>query len=102
MLLRPPVRDGGFRVDNHTQRPPYATDDSPGKGSNGAMHTAYRRTHSRDSPSDRHGTLPSDSLRQMACYGPQEASPESAAQSAPIPSETREPPQCLRGTVHEP
>ena len=67
--------DGDSPTDNHILLPPYATDGSLSQGNYDAMHTVYRRNHSRDSPSDKHGTLPSDTLHQMVCCGPQEAIP---------------------------
>ena len=102
MLPHPQVRDGDSLTDTHILPPPYATDDSLGLENNGVMHIEYRRNHSRDSPSDKHGTQPSDTLHQMVCCGPQEAIPESMAQSAPILSGIQVHPLYLPGIVHVP
>ena len=65
-------------------------------------HKVCRRTHSRDSPSDRRGIRPSDSLHQKACYGPQEAIPRLMALSAPMLLEKLVHRQYLHDRDHEP
>ena len=102
MLLHPQVHDGDSLTDNHILLPQYATDDSPSLGNYDVMHIVYRRNHSRDSPSDKHETLPSDTLHQMVCCGPQEAIPGLMALSAPILSGIQVHPLYLPGIVHVP
>ena len=65
-------------------------------------HKVCRRTHSRDSPSDRRGIRPSDSLRQKAYYEQRVVSSLSEALSEPILLEKLVHRQYLHGRDHEP
>src|SRR5690606_26999921 len=76
-------RDDDSPDSNRMQRPRSVTDNSPGQEADAVQHKACRKTHSRDSPSDRHETPLSDSLRQSAYYGQQAADLLSEALSAP-------------------
>ena len=64
-------------------------------------HKECHRTHSRDSPSDRRGIRPSDSLRQKAYYEQRVVSSLSEALSAPILMEKLVHRQYLHGRDHE-
>ena len=99
-LLHPQVHDGDFQVNNHTQQLPYATDGSQILENNGVMHIEYCRNHSRDSPSDRRGTQPSDSSRRMDGCAPREADPQSTVLSASTLRGRLELYRCLHVSVH--
>ena len=55
MLLHRPMHGGGSLTDNHRLLLLYATGGSPDLGVHSVLLSAYRKTHSRGSPSDTHG-----------------------------------------------
>ena len=85
-LLHQQGRGGGSPDNSHTRRQRCVTGGWASSGTRVGRRIACRRTHSRDSPSDRHGRRLSDNLRQRACYEPQGADLRSMALSAPISS----------------
>ena len=71
--------------DNHKQQLQFEAGDSPNLEAHAVRHIVCRKTRSQDNPSDRHGTLLSDSPRQKACCEPQVADLQSKVLSASIP-----------------
>ena len=87
---------------SHRQQPPCEVDGLPAPASYGATRKAYRRSHSRDNPSDRRGTrLSSNSHRKDDCV-PQVAALQSEAQSASRLQEKLEHCQYHHSTDHVP
>ncbi len=90
-------RGGGGLTDSHRRLLRFEAGGWAGWAGLGVRHKGCRKTHSRDSPSDRHGTRPSGSLRRRACCEPQGAGPLSGALSAPTRRGTRAHRQYLHG-----
>ena len=84
MPLHQQVRGDDSLIDSHRQQQQFEAGGSPSRGELAVKHKACRRTRIWDSPSDKHGTLLSNSLHQKACCGPQGADPLSEALSVPI------------------
>lgn len=63
----------GSPVDNHRQQQRSVAGGLVTQGVFDAIRIGYHRTHSQDSPSDRHEIQLSDILRQKVCCGPRGA-----------------------------
>ena len=102
MLLHRQVHGGGLPTHSHKLQ----LQSEAGVFLNLEAHVVRRkvcrRTHSRDSPSDRRGIRPSDSLRQKAYYEKRVVSSLSEALSAPILLEKLVHRQYLHDRDHEP
>ena len=83
MLLRRQGHYDGSLSSNHIRLQQSGVGGSQDSGMLCVRLPACRKIHSQDSPSDIHGTQPSDTLHQMACCGPQEAIPGLMVLSAP-------------------
>ena len=101
-LLHLPMHGGDLLIHNHRQQLQSEAGGFPNQEAHDVKHKVCRRTHSRDSPSDRRGTRPSDSLRQKAYYEKRVVSSLSEALSAPILLEKLVHRQYLHGRDHEP
>ena len=84
MLLHLPKHCDDSPNSIHILQQQYAVDGSLSNGKFCVKLQACRKTHSQDSPSDRRGIRPSDSLHQKACYEQRAVSPLSEVQSEPI------------------
>ncbi len=84
MLQRRQVRGDGLPTHNHRQRPLSEAGGFLNLGGPAVKHKECHRTHSLDSPSDRRGTLPSDTPHQKAYYELQVEDLLSEVQSVPI------------------
>ena len=100
MPLHQQVRGDDFLAHNHRQQQLSEADGFQALALLAVKHKEYHRIHSQDSPSDIHGTQPSDTLHQMACYEPQGAGLQSEVLSAPIPLEKLVHRQYRRSTDH--
>ena len=78
-LLHRPVHGGDSLAHSHRRRLRCGVDGFPVRVILVVKHKAYRRTHNLDSPFDKHGTQPSNSLHQKACYELQAVAHQSAA-----------------------
>ena len=87
---------------NHTQLQRCATGGSPDSGRLCVRLQACRRTHSQDSPSDRHGIRLSGNPHQRAYCELQVEDLLLKVISAPIPWETQGHRRCLHDRVHAP
>ena len=67
-LLHRPMHDDGFQGYNHIRQQRCEAGGLANRGTCDERHKGYRRTHSRDSPSDIHGTRPSGNLHQRVCH----------------------------------
>lgn len=94
--------DGGGPNNSHRLRQQCEVGGSSSQEALGVKHRVCRKTHSRDNPSDRHGTRLSDSLHQKVCCGQQEASLQSGVLSAPTLWGRLEHHRYLHGKVHAP
>ena len=102
MLQRRQVRGDGLPTHNHRQQPLSEAGGFLNQETPAVRHKGCRRTHSRDSPSDRRGTLPSDTLHQKAYYELQVEDLLSEVQSEPILRGTQVHRQYHTGRVHAP
>ena len=66
-LQHRPVHGGDSPTHNHRLQLQFEAGGFLNQGILAVKHKAYRRTHSQDSPSDRHGTQPSNNPHRMAC-----------------------------------
>ena len=84
MLLHQQVRGDDPLNSSHKLQLQFEAGDFLNQGALALKHKVYRKTHSLDSPSDRHGILLSGNLRQKACCERQVVSPLSMVLFAPI------------------
>ena len=102
MPLHQQVRGDDFLAHNHRQQQLSEADGFQALALLAVKHKEYQRIHSQDSPSDIHGTQPSETLHQMACCGPQEAIPGLMVLSAPTLRGILGHRWCLHNRDHEP
>lgn len=90
-------RGGDSPSNNHTRRQRCGAGDFPNQEVLAAKRTVCRGTHSRDSPFDSNGTLPSDNLHRRVCCEQQGADPLSVVLYLPIPRGIRGHPRYPHG-----
>lgn len=101
-LLRRQGRGDGSLTGSRTLRQRCGVGGWQGRGKLCKICTGCRKTHNPDSPSDKHGRLPSNNFHQRDDYEPQVASLLSMALSVPRPLGTQEHHLCPDSRGHEP
>ena len=102
MLLHRQVHGDGSLTDSHKRQQQCEAGGFLNQGVLAAKRKVCRKTHSQGSPSDRRGTLPSDTPHQKAYYELQVEDLLSEVQSEPILSGILVHRQYLHDRDHEP
>ena len=102
MPLHQQVHDDGLLTHNHRQQLQPEAGGFLNQEAPAVRHKGCRKTHSQGSPSDRRGTLPSDTPHQKAYYELQVEDLLSEVQSVPILLEKLVHRQYLYDRDHEP